>query len=160
MHIGKKIKELAEKKKLTAPKLGKALGITKQAIYDLYDKEDVNTKLLKQIADALGVPVAIFFDEEGTKTDIQEQIGGRQNIQNKAGRDVVNGMNMAEHDELIRLREEVKSLKAKIKDKEDEIQGVKDGRDRELAGKDAIIAELRASLDRVQKMNDYLMGQK
>ena len=69
-------------------------------------------------------------------------------------------MNMAEHDELIRLREEVRSFKAKLKDKDDEIQGVKDGRDRVLAGKDAIIAELRASLDRVQKMNDYLMGQK
>lgn len=160
MHIGKKIKELAERKNLTAPKLGKALGITKQAIYDLYDKEDVNTKLLKQIADELGVPISIFFDEEGTKTDIQEQIGGRQNIQNKAGRDVVNGMNMAEHDELIRLREEVRSFKAKLKDKDDEIQGVKDGKDRELAAKDAIITELRASLDRVQKMNDYLMGQK
>lgn len=160
MHIGKKIKELAEKKNLTAPKLGKALGITKQAIYDLYDKEDVNTKLLKQIAEELGVSISIFFEEEGTKTDIQEQIGGRQNIQNKAGRDVVNGMNMAEHDELIRLREEVKSLKAKIKDKEDEIQGVKDSKDRELVAKDAIVTELRASLDRVQKMNDYLMGQK
>lgn len=160
MHIGKKIKELAENKKLTAPKLGKALGITKQAIYDLYDKEDVNTKLLKQIADELGVPISIFFDEEESKTDIQEQIGGRQNIQNKAGRDVVNGINLTEHDELIRLREDVKNLKAKIKDKEDEIQGVKDSKDRELASKDAIIAELRASLDRVQKMNDYLMGQK
>lgn len=38
--------------------------------------------------------------------------------------------------------------------------GLKDSKNRELAGKDAVIAELRASLDRVQKMNDYLMAQK
>lgn len=159
MHIGKKVRKLTESKKLTAPKLGKALGITKQAIYDLYEKEDVNTKLLKQIAEELGVPISIFFDEDN-KIDIQEQNGGKQNVQNKAGRDVINGLNIAEHNELIRLQEEVKNLKTKLKDKEDEIQGVKDNKDRELAGKDTIIAELRASLERVQKMNDYLMGQK
>lgn len=159
MHIGKKIKELAESKKLTAPKFGKAIGVTKQAIYNLYEKEHVNTKLLKQIAEELGVPISIFFDEDN-KIDIQEQNGDKQNVQNKAGRDVVNGLNIAEHNELIRLREDAKNLKAKLKDKENEIQGVKDSKDRELASKDAIIAELRASLDRVQKVNDYLMGQK
>ena len=121
MHIGKKIKELAEKKRLTAPKLGKALGITKQAIYDLYEKEDVNTKLLKQVADELGVPVSIFFEEEETKTEVVEQNGGKQNTLNKAGRDVNNGINMAEHDELIRLREEVKYLKQMLAERDETI---------------------------------------
>lgn len=117
---------------MTAPKLGKALGVTKQAIYDLYEKEDVNTKLLRQIANELGVPISVFFEEEENKTDIQEQNGGRQNTQNKAGRDIVNGTNMAEHDELIRLREENKYLK--------EI----------LADKDARIAELKERIDELK----------
>lgn len=121
MHIGKKIKELAEKKNLTAPRLGKALGVTKQAIYDLYEKEDVNTKLLKQVADELGVPMSIFFEEENVKSEVLEQNGGKLNTQNKGGRDVNNGINMAEHDELIRLREEVKYLKSILADKDKEI---------------------------------------
>lgn len=121
MHIGKKIKELAGKKNLTAPKLGKALGVTKQAIYDLYEKEDVNTKLLKQVADELGVPISIFFEEENIKSEVLEQNGGKLNTQNKGGRDVNNGINMAEHDELIRLREEAKYLKSILADKDKEI---------------------------------------
>lgn len=64
MHIGQKIKELADKQKLSAQKIGEAIGISKQAVYDIYQKEDINTGTLKQIAVLLGEPVSVFFDDK------------------------------------------------------------------------------------------------
>lgn len=64
MHIGHKIKELADKQKLSAQKIGDAVGISKQAVYDIYQKEDINTGILKQIAVLLGEPISVFFDDK------------------------------------------------------------------------------------------------
>ena len=47
-----------------------------------------------------------------------------------------------------------------LKSKDSDLKKAEENKKSELAAKDAIIDELRASLNRVQKMNDYLMGQK
>lgn len=58
------------------------------------------------------------------------------------------------------LQERVMSLERELKSKDSDLKKAEENKKSELAAKDAIIDELRASLDRVQKMNDYLMGQK
>lgn len=73
MHIGQKIKELADKKKLTAQKIGDAIGVSKQAVYDIYQKEDVNTGILKQIAVLLGEPISVFFDDKSIEIKDNER---------------------------------------------------------------------------------------
>ena len=64
MFIGKKIKELAEKQKMTATKLASLLGVTRPAVSAIYEKEDVSTSIIKDCARIFGVPVSYFFDEE------------------------------------------------------------------------------------------------
>lgn len=64
MFIGKKIKELAEKQKMTATKLASLLGVTRPAVSAIYEKEDVSTSIVKQCAQIFGVPVSYFFDDE------------------------------------------------------------------------------------------------
>lgn len=64
MNIGLKIKELMSIEKMDAPTLAKKMGKTKQAVYDMLEKEDVNTAILRQLSDIFKVPVTFFFAEE------------------------------------------------------------------------------------------------
>ena len=61
MDIGLKIKELAEKKKLTLADIAKSIGKTRQAVYEMVEKEDVNTQILKQLSATYNVPIGYFF---------------------------------------------------------------------------------------------------
>ncbi|MEG2495281.1 MAG: helix-turn-helix transcriptional regulator, partial [Mucinivorans sp.] len=79
MGIGLKIKELAEQRKVDAVWIAKRLGKTKQAVYDIFSKEDVNTSILKELANAFGVPVSYFFDEEDIHNNSQ-RIEGDNNV--------------------------------------------------------------------------------
>ena len=63
MGIGLKIKQLADEKKLSIPVLAKRVGKTKQSVYDIIDKEDINTSLLRKFAEVFNVPMSYFFDE-------------------------------------------------------------------------------------------------
>lgn len=62
MKIGLVIKELMLKQNIEVTDLAKRLGKTKQAVYDMLDKEDVNTSLLRELAAIFNVPITIFFD--------------------------------------------------------------------------------------------------
>ncbi|WP_278723788.1 MULTISPECIES: helix-turn-helix transcriptional regulator [Bacteroides] len=62
MKIGLVIKELMLKQNIEVADLAKRLGKTKQAVYDILDKEDVNTSLLRELAAIFNVPITIFFD--------------------------------------------------------------------------------------------------
>lgn len=73
MCIGLKIKELMSKEKMDAPTLARELGKTKQAVYDMLEKEDVNTAILRQLSDIFKVPVT-FFLTEGQENDNQEEL--------------------------------------------------------------------------------------
>lgn len=63
MKIGLVIKELMLKQNIEVADLAKRLGKTKQAVYDMLDKEDVNTSLLRELAAIFNVPITIFFDD-------------------------------------------------------------------------------------------------
>ena len=62
MKIGLVIKELMLNQNIEVADLAKRLGKTKQAVYDMLDKEDVNTSLLRELAAIFNVPITIFFD--------------------------------------------------------------------------------------------------
>lgn len=64
MEIGLKIKELMVKEKIDIPELAKKLGKTKQAVYDMLEKKDVNTSLLRDLSSIFNVPISIFFVED------------------------------------------------------------------------------------------------
>ena len=50
--------------KLDVMTLAKRLGKTKQAVYDMLEKTDVNTSLLRQLSPIFHVPISAFFEEE------------------------------------------------------------------------------------------------
>ena len=96
LHIGQKISEMVSQEKLDVNTIAERLGKSKQAVYDMFSKEDLNTSLLRQFSEILNVPLAVFFDEEGV-VDLEYK-------------------NLAEaNEEIKKLREEVVILKSGVK---------------------------------------------
>ncbi len=62
-NIGLKIKELMGQEKIDAPELAKRIGKTKQAVYAMLDKEDINTAVLRDISKVFNVPITFFFGD-------------------------------------------------------------------------------------------------
>lgn len=75
IYIGLKIKELMSKEKMDTPALAKRLKKSKQAVYDMLEKQDVNTSVLRELADIFNVPLTYFFtDENETPSGSQEDV--------------------------------------------------------------------------------------
>lgn len=74
MNIGLKIRELMSKEKIDAPTLAKNIGKTKQAVYDILDKEDLNTSLLRKLAKVFNVPITYFFTDDAESIDSQVEL--------------------------------------------------------------------------------------
>lgn len=91
MCIGLKIKELMSKEKMDAPTLARRLGKTKQAVYDMLEKEDVNTAILRQLSGIFKVPVTFFLTEEQENGNQEE-------------------LDLLRH-EIVTLKEEIQRLK-------------------------------------------------
>ncbi len=57
------IKDLCRRKNLTLVQLAKKMGITESGLQVIMSRNSTSTNTIKQIADILGVPVSVFFDE-------------------------------------------------------------------------------------------------
>lgn len=102
-----------------------------EVLVDQFGKELCdNFRISSQDNRRLSVKGNVSVNGNGSIQDSNKEIRGGNELKSK------------EHDELIKIREEVKYLRELIADK------------------DRRIAELTASLDRERKMNDYLMNQK
>lgn len=99
------------------------LNMSKQSFYQALEAVDVKSGLIERLASLYCRPVGFFFDDKIGNYG-QMQYGGSNNSQ--VGGNVSNGINMAEHDELIRLREEVKFLKELMTDKDERISELKE----------------------------------
>ena len=117
-----KIKVLAKERGTTINDLAKQLGMTPQAIHLMVRENSTKTDTLERIARMFEVPISIFFDETMDGGKIQNA----DTENNQSSRDNSTGINMAEHDELIKLREEVKYLKKILSDKDERIADLKE----------------------------------
>lgn len=111
MHIGLRIKELMSKEKIDAPTLAKKLGKSKQALYYILDKEDLNTALLKQLAEIFKVDIRTFFDGDAPH--------GHNQVNGDGAHGNINGnSNVVSTGDTAVLEERVKSLEAQLKAKD------------------------------------------
>lgn len=68
MHIGQRIKQLVESEKMTPGEFSKLLGKkSRGSAYDIWDREDINTKDLRKIAEHFGVSMSSFFEDKTKK---------------------------------------------------------------------------------------------
>lgn len=106
-HIGKKIKQLADKKNLSVQEIAYRVGKTTTAIYDIYRKENINTDILNKMSSVLGVPMSYWFEEDINHRKIPDD--------NKLG--------STKPDQLYILIDKViDELKNQLKEKDDQIR--------------------------------------
>ncbi len=74
-HFGQRIKEISESKGLTAKDLAEMVGKTTQSVYAIFKKQDLGTDVIKEFADVLAMPIAIFFDETVNSPGINQVSG-------------------------------------------------------------------------------------
>lgn len=115
------------------------LKMSKQAFYQMLEATDIKSGLIERLAALYNRPIGFFFDD-CIGDNSQAQIGGSHN--NQARGNITNGLSMEDHDELIRLRVEVKMLHERVA----EVQKAYEN--------------LHRSYEHLQKMNEYLMEQK
>lgn len=60
MHIGKKIQEVTNERGMQITELGRRIGKTSQAIYDIFKRDSISTDLLQSLGTALNYD---FFQE-------------------------------------------------------------------------------------------------
>ena len=136
MHIGLKIKQLVELKKISPQELARKIGKkSKQSIYDYYKKESIDTAVLQKIADALEIPITAFFeDSENTNNNTYtSSIHDRgKNIYQKGTEH-----NKGESKDIKELENEITRLQDKVSYQEKQINYL----EQRLADKDEIIKQ-------------------
>lgn len=115
----KKINDRIDELKISKAQLIKDSGLTRVTIDKILKGGEVNVSTLEALAKGLGVTVGFFFDEIEEVKEIATSGNGGASATGHAHASV--GQNQAEHDELIRLREENKYLKQILADKDKEI---------------------------------------
>lgn len=120
----KKIQDKIDELKLSKAQLIKNSGLTRVTIDKILKGGEVNVSTLEALANGLGVRVGFFFDdvEEIKGCEIADHGSAFATSHGQASV----GQNQAEHDELIRLREENKYLKQILADKDERIAELKE----------------------------------
>lgn len=119
MHIGHKIKEIREEKKMSQKELALRAGYsTRQSIYDMELKEQPSHRVVSRIARALGVDVNIFYADNPImvrdKREDYEVKKHRMDFLLYEIKDIWSKMN----EENIRLRQSNNDLKRQLGQKE------------------------------------------
>ena len=77
IHIGKLIKEIAKKKRLSQEAIGKMINTTKQNVGNIFRRKSIDTELLLKISEALEVNFfEYYYNEEPLKSMRNETIKG------------------------------------------------------------------------------------
>ncbi len=63
-HIGEKVKQLRDIKKLSNSEYAKLLDMTENNLFSIYRREDTTTDLVKKIMKATGVSSTYFFEDK------------------------------------------------------------------------------------------------
>ena len=115
----KKIQDRIKELNVTKAQLITNSGLTRVTIDKILKGGEVNVSTLEALAKGLGVNVGFFFDDiEEVKESATSGNGGASATGH--GHASV-GQNQEEHDELIRLREEVKYLKQMLAERDETI---------------------------------------
>lgn len=63
MNIGAKIRSCIEEAGVTNRNAAKMLGISENALYKIYNKENLSTELIGKVSTLFNVPLSYFFED-------------------------------------------------------------------------------------------------
>lgn len=126
MHIGEKIKDIIDGNEVNVTDFAKKINRSREYVYTIFKKEEMDTGLLKQIAKALSVPVVCFFEEEEVYEN--NQIGKISGTGNRVQQGHVNVMLESQEREIENLKLLLTEKDNVISEKERLIQILMKGR--------------------------------
>jgi transcriptional regulator with XRE-family HTH domain len=113
MHIGNRIKEEVAKKNMSVTDFAKLINKSRPYTYSIFEKDNIDTGLLIQIANVLDMSPSVFFED--IIPDVMQ--GGSKNI--SIGRDNNGHVTTSEHKNKIEDPSlEIKHLKEMIAEKD------------------------------------------
>lgn len=104
VHLGRVIRHLIQRNDDSISACAEKIEYSVQALYAIFEKEDVNTSLLKKLCVAYNIPLTYFFN-----SNMSRESKNRQSDQEKAINAIANTGN--ENMNLIILENENKSLR-------------------------------------------------
>lgn len=117
MCLGLKIKALMSQENVEVSELAIQLGKSKQAIYDMLEKNDLNTSILRDLSKIFGVPISYFFEDSNSTN---QNTKGNSNV--VVGRDNNGNIQLDKcQDDLEAAMREIQYLKALIKEKDERL---------------------------------------
>lgn len=117
MCLGLKIKALMSQENIEVSELAIQLGKSKQAIYDMLEKNDLNTSILRDLSKIFEVPISYFFEDNNSTNPNTK---GNSNV--VVGRDSNGNIQLDKcHDDLETALREIQYLKALIKEKDERL---------------------------------------
>ncbi len=79
--IGYRIKKKIDDSGMTVNDFAEKMGIRRESAYKIFEKEDVNTSVIKKASQILNVPISYFFAEHDENTsDISDKTLASKNI--------------------------------------------------------------------------------
>lgn len=102
--------------------VAKKLTVSHQSLSQTLNAVDIKTGFIEKLANLYNLPIGYFFGEDPQPT---QAINGNGNHQ-QAGRDAIQlNIPHQEHEELIRLREELRMMKEIVAEKDARIEDLK-----------------------------------
>ena len=77
---GKELKQILQRSGLRMNVLAERMGIVPQSLNSIFNSEDIKSGTLEKVADILGVPVSSFYGEGVTNNQVNNTIGGDNNV--------------------------------------------------------------------------------
>lgn len=119
MHIGQKIREIRQEKKMSQKELATLAGYSsRQSIYDMEKKEQPSHRVVRRIANALGVNRDIFYTEMELNEPEAEYEYGVKKDRMEYLLDEIRDIWSKIQDENNRLKKKNEELKRQLREKE------------------------------------------
>ena len=64
IHVGSRIKQEMKNARMTVTDVSEHLKMSRTAVYDIFNKKDVNTSLLRKFSTLFQVPMSVFVEEQ------------------------------------------------------------------------------------------------
>lgn len=77
---GKELKQILQRSGLRMNVLAERMGIVPQSLNSIFNSEDIKSGTLEKVSEVLGVPVSSFYGEGVTNNQVNNTIGGDNNV--------------------------------------------------------------------------------
>lgn len=134
MRVGEKIKRLVGRSDMNNEELARELGVTTTTVYNMYNRDSVDSKVLGKIAKIFGVPVGYFFEESITEASAKPTAAPARELRRE---ETISAREMRLMERIVELQEQLLESQKQIMELSKRVVRLESGREsiRDTQGK-------------------------